>query len=84
MGARRLNRGRRALTAAELAVERLGGRSSAAAAVTAATGEECTVHIVAGWLRNGVGARWTQAVAELTGLPASELTPEVFGRREVA
>ena len=61
------------------AIERAGGASALAKAVSENTGRKVTHWNVHQWKKKRVPAHWCLAVSAVTGVSCSALRPDVFG-----
>lgn len=66
------------ITAAQAAIEVLGGPAVAARKLNSLTGMPCSRWRVQKWLKSGIATPWHPHVHQLTNIPLTELDPEIY------
>lgn len=64
--------------AAHQAIDQLGGGNLAAEKVAAMTGKKVSRFHIRYWRERGVQAKFCPAVHQLTGIPLTQLDPEIY------
>lgn len=64
--------------AADNAIEVLGGPTKASQKISALTGKNVSRFRVRHWKKEGIQAKFCPAVHQLTGIPLTQLDPEIY------
>ena len=66
------------ISAANTAIEILGGSRKAAMKLSSLTGNEITHDRVRKWQINGIATPWHPPISQLTGIPLNELDSDIY------
>lgn len=66
------------ISAAQTAIEVMGGPLVASKKIRELTGKPCTRDRVQKWKTNGIAPPWHPIVHKLTGISLNELDPEIY------